>query len=229
MDSEDSEVEAKVVKKRGRRGSGFHQLKPRSDCTLAYISDEAREQLIQWLLNSRFSLNVIQAKMKETFGVHAAPTSLSDFYAKYVHPAVLKRRERAMELATEMAAKVERERNPGKFYMAAIDELARRGMKLAIDENTTPKELTRMIDSMIRARKQTLDEQKLDLMERRLKVIERRQTALEKALNNRGSSKLSNNEFVEHMRKIFRGEEITHNGIESAVKATNGFRDGKPA
>src|SRR5262245_477046 len=169
---------ARIPVVRKKRSSGI-VLKARPDNVLGCAPEHIQHQLILWLLNQRTSYDEVVIKLAERYQLHTNICAISKYYRKIVHPIIVKRRAEAVELADLMAKHISKK--PAKFYLTAMDELARRGMKLAIDENTSAKELTRMIDSMIRARKQTLDEQKLVLMERRLKVVERRQEALEEA------------------------------------------------
>jgi hypothetical protein len=210
----------------GERLQRPNRLKAGSNTKLLALPREVLEQVERLLINSNMSLRAISQWLGKEHNVAIPINCLSYYYGKYLHEFVIERRRRAAGLADKVSERIGKD--PEKFYKVTMDELARRGMKVALNEESTPKDLEAMIAVLVRARKQAIDERKLSLMERRLKILERRQSALEEALSKR-SSRLNDDKFVERIRKVFGREEITQNGLESAVSAANGERNGHTA
>ena len=212
------------------RSTGCKPLKPKFNNKIFYAPREVRSQVDQWLINPDPAqpkrLKDIQEWLEKKHGIRVDQTTISHYYRDHCHSYVAERRKNELEVADKLYEHIQKK--PGQFYLTAMDELTRRGMKMAMNDSTDPKELVRVITSLVSARKQSLEEQKLKFMERRLRILERRQAALEEALGKR-SSKLNDDKFVERIRKVFQREEITHSGLEAAVTAANGHRNGYPA
>jgi hypothetical protein len=80
------------------------------------------------------------------------------------------------------------------------------------------------IELLVRLKAQMLDERKVDLMERRMRVLERKTAALEKEATKK--PRLSDEQFIEKMRTVLKGETKLSNGtasLETARHNGNGF------
>lgn len=183
-------------------GTNYIRKKPNPTARLEYISQETREKLIGWLVDQPLNYKQIVDKLKNECGVQTSRVALGVFYRKWVWPLMVERREHLVNFSENYSSEIKK--NPGSFYCATLDALAQRGMRIAMDEETTPKELKLIIDTLIRLREQTLKEQKLEVYMKQIKLAEKRLKAAEDLAK---QSQLTKEELVDKFRRIFHGEQ----------------------
>jgi hypothetical protein len=185
-----------------KKGTIFKRLKPHTTATLEYIPEETRKKLIDWLVNQPLNYKQVCDKLREECGVIVCREALGRFYRKWVWPLIVERRAHLVDISDEY--KKEIKNKPGSFYCATLDALAQRGMRIAMDEDTTPREMKLIIDSLIRLREQSLKEQKLEIYMKQIKLAAKRLKAAEDLAK---ESKLTKEELVDKFRRIFHGDQ----------------------
>jgi hypothetical protein len=192
------------------KGTTFQRLKPHTRAKLEFIPQETREKLVDWLLNHPLNYRQVCKKLKEECGLQVGRECVAKFYRKWVWPRLVERREHLVDFSDDYTR--ECKRKPGSFYGATLDALAQRGMRIAMDEETSPKEMKLIIDSLIRLREQTIKEQKLELYLKQIKLAEKRLKAAEELAK---ESKLTKEELVDKFRRIFHGDQNSQTNTQN--------------
>jgi hypothetical protein len=186
------------TKKRRRRVT----LKPRSNSILEpRLNDEIEEKLFQWLVNENLPYAEVIERLQKQHAVKATFKSLSRYYKHHCYPALLERRAQARQKAIFLYRHKEQE--PGQMYDLAISDVERRVMKLAEADDINPADLIKLLRAINEHKKLQYDGLRLDQQERRLRIVEKRLAEQERATTTR--RRVDDQEFIEHMRTIFKG------------------------
>lgn len=134
--------------------------KPRSDSKLLNLPEEQQAQLVEWLLGG-IALHHARDLVSKEFGVSVSLSALSQFYQAAVAPHLLRRRDRAVATANEVAEAAQS--TPGRFDAATIDALKQRAFEMAIAPMTKPADVKAFFMLLQKNRDQELKAETLKL------------------------------------------------------------------
>ena len=177
-------------------------LKPKYNAVLEHLTYEQRQKLNDWLLNQPLRLEDVKERIFDEFGIKTSIASISKYFQRYCYQELIRRRE--ADVCNE-----EIEKHRGKFFEPTMDALAAKTWREARKENATPKELKLYVDLVSKYQELKLKEMKLDIMLRQLRLLEKKAAALEKSMQ---KARLSDEQFLEKMRVVLKGEAATSNG-----------------
>lgn len=197
--------------------------RPAPSNKLAFITDDQHLQLTRWLIVSGLTYEQIQKKIQQEFGFHVTPYSISRYFLKNVAQYLITRRQRNVDLALQV--KGAQPVGEDEFVPLTLDNIKRLAWNLSNDPNCDAKTLKVYYELILRAEDNALKKASIEVKARRISIMESKQKALEDAATD---TKLTDAEFSERIRKIFRRDEVTHtngNGkkVEAPREHTNGF------
>jgi len=176
--------------------------KPRPDARLLNLDPERQEQLAEWLLSGLPYHAVVDLCWKE-WNIKTSPSAVANYYATVCSAAILARRRRAVGLADDLMAEVERA--PGRLDDAALAAIRQKAFEVAADTTADPSNVKSLFELLLRARKQALDERSVAVQERRVAVLEAKIAQARKALD---SSARKGGLSPEALREIERAAKI---------------------
>lgn len=177
--------------------------KTRSDAVLKNLPPDQYEALVDWLLAGN-PYRIVKKRLKEEFQVATSNASLSDFWAECCSAELLKRRQRAVSLADEVAE--EAAARPGEFDAATIDALKQKAFELAVNPAADPRDIKGLFMLILKARAQTINEREIELAERKFAEQQERnvqaRARIEGAMSKGGVSKGTLTEIEEALKLL---------------------------
>jgi hypothetical protein len=169
--------------------------KLRSNSFAARLSEAQRDELMEALWTSRWSLDEAAGKVAEWTGQTVSRSALS----RYFHQR-------------QIAWRMERARKAGEAAEAAapkdLDERARAAvgyqkMVSVLGGELAPKDIAAFERNELARRKQELEERRLEIDERKLTLLERKAAAADEAEGLAGDEHLSDEEKTRRLKEIF--------------------------
>lgn len=189
---------------------------------LAFITDDQHLQLTRWLITSGMTYDQIVKEIKREFGLDVTPKCISRYFLKNVAQYLITRRQRNVDLALQV--KGAQPVGEDEFVPLTLDNIKRLAWNLSNDPNSDPKTIKIYYELILRAEDNALKKASIEVKSRRIAIMEAKQKALDDVAQD---SKLTDSEFAERIRNIFRRDEISHtNGNGKKVEPrehTNGF------
>lgn len=123
------------------------------------LPEEKQSQIAEWLL-SGLPYHRVRGLIKEAFKIEIAPPVLTRFWEQVCAPELIRRRQRAVSTADEIAG--EAAKSPGKFDSATIDALKQKAFELAINPGADPRDVKALFMLVLKSRDQELTERTLE-------------------------------------------------------------------
>lgn len=121
--------------------------KPRIDSKLDGLPPEQRERLVQWMVGRIGLAQCVDLVAKE-FGVKSSLAAMSRFYTKNVGPYLIQRRRAAVIVAEAFGDELKK--RPAEFDAMTADLLKQRVAELAADPSSDVKELTGLLQTLLK-------------------------------------------------------------------------------
>ena len=182
-------------------------IRPKHTNKLGFLNSEQHKQLCQWLLSPNLPYQEIVPLIEKEFGIQTSAHAIKKFYRQNVSRYLISERRRTLTLATRVSKEVHRK--PSQFNPATLDSLEQLAFKLSNEPEADVKKVQVIYELVLRAKEQELRRQESELKARRLDFLEQKAQDAEDALAN---SRLSDSEFVERMRHIFKRDEPNGTG-----------------
>lgn len=154
--------------------------KPRSDSKLLALSEEQQAQIAEWLL-SGMPYRQARELIEREFNIKTSFAALSRFWDDVCTPALLARRRRAVSTAEDMANAAQE--MPGKFDEATLDAIRQAAFNLAIQPQSSPRDVKQLFTLLLKARDQELKDKDIEIKLRRLEMLERNNAAAKEKLS----------------------------------------------
>jgi len=192
-------------------------IRPKPTNKLGFLSSEQHKELCKWLLTPNLPYFEIVTLIEKHFGIETSVHSLQRFYRKYVSQYLISERRRNLGVATRLSKEVRQK--PSQFNPATVDSLEQLAFKLSNEPDADVKKVQVIYELVLRAKEQELRRHESELKARRLDFLEQKAQDAEDALAN---SRLSETEFVERMREIFKPDEPNTNGTRNGHARAKG-------
>lgn len=169
--------------------------KPRSDSKLDALPEPQFMELRDGLLDgSKGSYEECLSWLATECGVHSTLSALSSFYRRHCKPLVAERRQYAAMRAEALGEAMEAD--PVDWDAAIIERTKQLTFEFLDSGKPEPEDMRRLLDGILKARSQTVDERKVALMEAKAKQAEEAEKVT-------GDAALSAEEKQARLKSIF--------------------------
>ena len=166
--------------------------KPRSDAKLLYLEEEQTEQIKHWLLSGEPYPQVVKLAKKE-FGIECTCRGLRTFWEHICVPAVIDRRQRAVEEAKAITDTIRADETLDAASVVLIQQHVFELLRSpAVDANGVKS----LFSLLLKVRDQ-------ELVERRTVLLEQKAAQAQQAEKVNNEPALTPEEYRERMREIF--------------------------
>jgi hypothetical protein len=197
---------------RGGRPARVQLLRPRPESKLGHLNAEQHLQLCQWLLQPGLSLKDITVLVKKEFGIDVKAKALSNFYRTHVAAHLIVQRQQHIDVVCKVNDDLKK--NPVEFVPATLDALKRLAWRLSNSDYPDAKILKIIYELVLRSEEQEIKKYSIRVKARRMDLLEKKQKQAEAAAQD---SRLSDTEFADRMRQIFRRHESSNNGTNGKI------------
>ncbi len=179
--------------------------KPRADSKLDAMPESRVLELRDMLMAGASHRNVLDWLAMEC-GVSVSASALTSFYKRHCAPVVRERRKFSVVKAEAFGDAMLKD--PQAWDEKIIEKVKQRAFEfLEPDGNADPKAMTKLLDSIVKARKQEFTEEiqrvKAGQEERRLRLMEAKAKAADEASGVMGDAALTAEEKQARLKQIF--------------------------